>query len=77
MHDPMLRTYFAKSCQRPTKSCRFWQGIFDCGIRFPLVQIATAGGRLTLYQEVDWHIEPDTDERMEAVGRKNSIREKG
>jgi len=31
---------------------------------------------LTLYRDVNSHIEPDTDERMEAMGRKKSIREK-
>lgn len=45
-------------------------------IRFSLAQIGTVGGRPTLHRDVDWHIEPDTDERMEAMGRKKSIREK-
>ena len=46
-------------------------------IRFSLAQIGTVGGRPTLHRDVDWHIEPDTDERMEAMSRKESIREKG
>jgi hypothetical protein len=52
MHDPMVRTSFAKSCRRPTKSCRFWHGFeedFRLGDRILLkpgteVSITAAAG---------------------------------